>query len=113
MCTKLRRQKKENWKHLANIECKNITKLCRQAKGNPIANKIEEADGDSKRFWHEINRLLPEKSKDNKHVELKDMTTGEYISDIPNYMNANFANIGSKLAEKFHTNWTFWGVTKQ
>ena len=67
------------------------------------ANRYEK---DAKRFWENINSLLPKKSK-NTYINLLDRRGNKTIkcADTADYINQLFTNIGPQLAKKFTRKW--------
>ena len=71
---------------------------------------LDHESNNPKKFWERIHLLLPKKNLSN-HISLIDKETNEPIPDheTADYINNYFATIGSKLAEKFDTHWSFDG----
>ena len=90
---------------------RNDTKAAiRRAKANFIQMNLDYESNNPKKFWEKIHLLLPKKNLSN-HISLIDKETNEPIPDheTADYINNYFAIIGSKLAEKFDTHWSFDG----
>ena len=79
----------------------NCLKCVRQAKADFIREKLEENKCDSKKFWNNINSLLPRKNKSSQELSLADNGLDVASYDLPNFMNNYFSNIGANLAGKF------------
>ena len=93
-------------------QAKNRTKFfITRAKSHFIQNSLENNLNDSKKFWREINKILPNKKSGMSTINLKDQTTKIEISDkeLPNYINDFFADIGPNLAKKITEDYTFHG----
>ena len=82
-------------RNIRNRLCMDI----KTAKSNIIRGKLERYGDNPKRFWQEINKLLPH-SKDAMISSLHDEATGNMVEglELNVHINEYFANIGSKLA---------------
>ena len=82
----------------------------RNAKSDYIKNELLENQNDSKKFWQQINAILP-KGKGADLINLIDGITGIPVkdNDVQNFINDYFSTIGSKLAENFNMEWTYTG----
>ena len=82
----------EEYKRLRN----RVAHLTRDAKREYYNAKFDAAQGNSKKTWGVLNKLLNKKTKNKSHIkEIK--TDGETITDpqlICNQLNTYFANIG-------------------
>ena len=78
----------------------------RRAKRDFIQDELDNDLGSSKRFWEKINHILPTRENGNS-ISLIDQEKGMPLDDteIPNYINTFFTNIGPNLAEKFTDAW--------
>ena len=88
----------EDWntaKQLRNILSMDI----KTAKANFIKTELNNNKNNPKKFWKQINELLPN-SKGSEIQELYDETTGEIFNGegINDHINNYFANIGPRLA---------------
>ena len=95
----------------ANILRDYVGNLIENAKKDYLEEEIIGSKNDSKRFWRNINTILPNgKTKTKNKISLKN-DKGELIEekDTANYINDFFTNIGPKLAEKFNKNWVNFG----
>ena len=80
---------------------RNITnKSIRKAKEHYIRDLLESHSGDPKKFWQQINKILPSSSS-VRTINLIDTVKGVPIenSKTADYMNEYFASIGEKLNE--------------
>ena len=85
-------------------------KHVRAAKADFIKNELAIKRNDGKKFWQNINKILPDKLA-NANIRLNDSLTNIEIraEDTPDYINNFFASIGPKLAEEFNEEWTYYG----
>ena len=79
-------------------------KEVRKAKSNFIQNELNENWNDSKKFWQQINTILP-KNSDSSTIKL--MENNE--EDIPTFINNYFSTIGPRLAESMNEPWVYHG----
>ena len=90
-----------------NMNIKNV-------KADFIKDNLDQHQSDSKRFWKDIQNILPKKNKSNqRNYTLKD-NNGELVFDpksASDLINEYFTNIGPKLAQSFNSNWLFRGTT--
>ena len=80
---------------------RNITnKSIRKSKEHYIRDLLESHSGDPKKFWEQINKILPSSSS-VRTINLIDSVKGVPIenSKTADYMNEYFASIGEKLNE--------------
>ena len=72
---------------------------------------IEENKNDQKKFWNEINKILPGKNKTKADITLIDQDSHIQIEHtlVSSYINNYFAGIGTKLAKKLNEPWSFDG----
>ena len=110
----LRRAKRtgnpDSWKiarRLRNECLRNV----RRAKSDFIRSELEINKNDTKKFWLQINSILP-KGKGSQLIKLIDTDTKSPIehSDVSMYINNYFATIGPKLAENINTEWEYVGT---
>ena len=113
----LKRAKKRKDKQLW-IEAKRLRNHCirrlRVAKAEYIKENLDNNIGDQKKFWKNIQDVLPSKKKNgNSIIKLMDKNSGKQIeeNDTATYINDFFVNIGPNLAKKCNTDWKFRGKT--
>ena len=112
----LRRAKKRKNQQLW-IEAKRLRNQCvrrlRNAKADFIKENLDNNLGDQKKFWKNIQDVLPSKKKNgNTIIKLVDKNLGNQIKeeDTASYINDFFVNIGPNLAKKCNTDWRFRGT---
>ena len=98
---KARRTKKgTDWnfaRTLRNRLCMDI----KSAKANTIKDRLERYGPNPKKFWQEVNKLLPHSQDAGIRYLLNESTnTRVEEMDLNEYVNDHFANIGSKLARE-------------
>ena len=78
-----------------------LVSILKTSKSNIIKGKLERYSNNSKRFWSEINKLLPQ-SNDSAIRSIYDEVTGEMFEGIElnEHINSYFSNIGSRLANE-------------
>ena len=69
------------------------------SKSNIIKGKLDRYNNNPKKFWSEINKILPN-AQDSMLKSIHDKNLGKRFKDMDlnTYINDYFANIGSKLA---------------
>ena len=73
----------------------------RTSKANVIKDKLERYQHNPKKFWQEINKLLPS-SQSTRITGIVDETTGHEVPEesLMSHINDYFSSIGSKLADE-------------
>ena len=73
----------------------------KSAKANSIRAKLERHGHNPKKFWQEINKLLPHQ-QDSSIMRMMNEDTNNIVEgmDLNDYVNKYFAEIGSKLARE-------------
>ena len=90
-----------------NMDIKNI-------KAEFIKENLEQHQGDSKKFWKDVQIILPKKGKTNSRNYILKNDLNEPIYDptkAADFKNDHFVNIGPKLAQRFASQWEFKGTT--
>ena len=88
------------------------TNRLRKARADFIKENLENNAGNSRKFWKNIQEVLPNKKENSKGIfDLFDSNTNK---DIPNekkadFINEYFVNIGPKLAQRYNAEWNFNG----
>ena len=103
----------ELWK-IAKILRNRCTKRLREARADYIKEKLDNNIGNSKKFWKNIQEVLPnKKSASKKTFNLFDMEKNEIVdpANTANFINECFTNIGPKLAQNFKEPWSYNGNT--
>ena len=94
-------------------QARNNTNLQR-AKATFVQENLEQNQNNSKKFWQNINEILPNtKNKHSSKISLKDHNK-KYISDdkeMANTMNNYFTTIGPSLASNMNDPWVYSGPT--
>ena len=82
-----------------------------KAKSNYIEEEILSSKNDTKKFWRNINSVLPKNKNKNKNKITLKNEYGEFVKEdeTANHINSFFTKIGPKLAEKFDDNWKYFG----
>ena len=99
--------KNDDWK-LARRLRNDCLKEVRRAKSNFIQDELNTNWNDSKKFWQQINTILP-KNANSSTIKLMDGNTPVNISNIPNFINDYFTKIGPNLAETLKEPWVYDG----
>ena len=99
--------KSDDWKIARRLrnDCLNVV---RKAKSNFIQNELNINWNDSKKFWQNVNTILPQ-STDPSSIKLNDNGHPVSKGDIPDFINNYFSNIGTKLAESLREPWVYNG----
>ena len=95
-----------NARNSLNVEIRNI-------KADFIQENLEENQGDSKKFWKDIQIILPKKGSSDPRKYIIKNNLGEPIYDAnkaANFMNDYFVNVGPTLAQGFQTQWNCVGI---
>ena len=74
---------------------------------------LEEHQGDSKKFWKDVQIILPKKGKSALRKCIIKNDSDEPIYDAitaANFINNYFVNVGPKLPQGFQTQWKFFGT---
>ena len=104
-------KKKKNNPHLWNV-AKRLRNTCtnrlRKARADFIKENLDNNMGNSKKFWKNIQDILPKNKNNNKaNFELFDDDLGTIPeNNTADYINKFFTNIGPKLAGKFNGDWS-------
>ena len=88
------------------------TKRLRNAKAEFIRDKMIATGGDQKKFWKNIQDIIPNTKKSQNLISLINENTGEVIPEnqTANFINDFFLNIGPKLAAPLDREWDYIGV---
>ena len=97
-------------------EAKRLRNACtnrlRKAKADFIKEQLTTHSNDQKKFWKNIQEVLPTKSHSNRAISLIDdndqLIETENVAD---YINQFFTDIGPNLAKDCQSNWTYPGGT--
>ena len=83
-------------------EAKRLTKLAQQ---QYYTDRVRRYENNTKKFWKTIHEIIPSNTKENTTLNLINETTTKQIPDteVTNYINTYFAEIGPKLATKLTT----------
>lgn len=72
-----------------------------KAKRAFIMGKISNASDNPRRYWHELNSVFnPKHTNQNESITVVDGGTEVDPSKTSDFMNAYFASVGAKLANK-------------
>ena len=102
---------KADW-DLAKSERNRVGRLIESARANYFREEHIASLGDPKRFWRNINSVLPKCKGQSLIDSLVDQTTDDNISQdkAAGFINSFFANIGPNLAKDNNEIWSFAGV---
>ena len=95
-----------NARNTLNTDIKNL-------KADFIQENLETNQGDSKKFWKDVQTILPKKGKTDPRKYIIKNNLDEPIYDTikaANFMNKYFVNVGPKLAQVFQSQWNFTGI---
>ena len=98
-------------------EAKRLRNLCtnrlRKAKADYVKEQLESHSNDQKKFWKNIQEVIPNKPKGAKPIILKDQQQGTQVevNDTADYINKFFINIGPNLAQNCTYIWNYTGTT--
>ena len=94
------------WKTAKTIR-NSCTNRLRKARADFIKENLENNKGNSKKFWKNIQDVLPKnKNKSKVSFELVDADDGPILDEhTADYINSFFVNIGPKLAQQYSCNW--------
>ena len=107
-----RRNDPELWKIAKSLRNR-CTKRLRQARADFIKESLDNNMGNSKKFWKNIQEVLPNKNSNSSgSFCLFDTGKNEMIDpgDTANYINEFFTNIGPKLAQQYNKPWNYNGL---
>ena len=100
------------WKQAKQLR-NTCTKRVRNARAEYIQENLENNLGNSKKFWKNIQNVLPNKKNGSKVTfDLYDKETKSPVqaTNTANYINDFSTGIGPKLAQQFNTGWEYFGV---
>ena len=107
-----RRKDPELWRVAKTLRNRCISRL-RKARGDFIKERLDNNMGNSKKFWRNIQEVLPNKKSNSKNVfTLFDSEKNETIDteNTANFINEYFTGIGPKLAQRYNTKWNYDGL---
>ena len=106
-----RTKKAEDWAKAKRLRNDCLSKV-RNAKAEFINSELNQHRDDSKKFWKNINDIIPSGKKNQKNIHLIDQTSNKEIpeTDTASYINDFFVNIGPKLARELNTPWSYEGI---
>ena len=114
MLKRARKRKDQQLWNEARIVRNHCIRRLRDAKAEFIKENLENNMSDQKKFWKNIQDVLPSNKKNgNATIKLVDKTSGQQINekDTASYINDFFVNIGPNLAKNCNTDWKFRGKT--
>ena len=100
----------DDWKY-ARMLRNNVGSLIDSAKKNFLNDEFISSKNDPKKFWRNINTVLPNSKRNEKSKILLKNNSGENIDEIrtADYINEFFSNIGPNLAKDFNSEWEYFG----
>ena len=100
----------EAWKIARQARNRTNNSITR-VKSQYIQERLNFNQDDPKKFWREINNILPNKKHTTSKINLKDQIKKQDINDnnVPDFINNFFADIGPNLATKFHEKYIQYG----
>ena len=87
----------------------NCTARLRDARADYIRDNLQNNQGNQKKFWKGIQKVIPSANKKSKgHFKLVDIDTGSDIKEenTAQFINDFFVNIGPNLASKCDRPWS-------
>ena len=100
--------KSNDWKIARRLR-NDCLREVRRAKTDFIQNELNTNWNDSKKFWQQINTILP-KNTNSSTIKLIDEDTPVHTDKVSDFINKYFSNIGSKLAESINEPWAYNGI---
>ena len=100
-------------------EAKNIRNSCtrrlREARAEFISRNLENNLGNQKRFWKNIQDVLPNSKSKTGNIKLENKALGTPIEekDTARFINDFFVNIGPNLAKHCNEPWSYKGTHSQ
>ena len=89
----------------------NTGKLIELAKKIFFKDEYLASKNDPKRFWRNINRIIPNNKSKPNHINLTDGDKGDVNpEEVSNYINTFFTTIGPSLAAKHNIKWKYHGI---
>ena len=86
-------------------------KLIDMAKKNYFEDEYLASKGDPKRFWRNINSIIPNSKSKPSHINLINENKEDIDPDkVSDYINTFFTNIGPNLASKYSEKWRYYGL---
>ena len=85
-----------------------VKRLLVSAKENFVKNKLNECDGNPRKFWREINKIsgLGKNKSKRKCTKLIDENKKNHIkADAANFLNNYYVNVGPELAKAHNKIW--------
>ena len=101
----------EDWKY-AKYMRNNVGKLIEEAKKNYLNDEFLTTKRDPKKFWRNINSILPNNKKNDKSKIFLKSDNGKDIeeNETSNYINNFFSNIGPNVAKHYNKEWEYFGM---
>ena len=86
-------------------------KIIDMAKKNYFEDEYLASKGDPKRFWRNINSIIPNSKSKTSHINLINENKEDIDPDkVSDYINTFFTNIGPNLASKYSEKWRYYGL---
>ena len=84
------------------------------AKKNFFEEEYQASRGDPKRFWRNINSIIPNNKSKPSHINLNNENNKDIDSEkVSDYINTFFTTIGPKLAAKNKKKWKYYGLESE
>ena len=101
----------ELWKIAKDLRNR-CTKRLREARAEYIKDKLKNNMGNSKKFWKNIQEVLPNKKSKDCSFNLFESEKGEMVKPekTADFINEYFTGIGPKLAQQYNSKWSFNGT---
>ena len=98
------------WKEAKRIR-NNCTRRLRQARADYISENLNNNAGDQKKFWRNIQGLIPNKGTKTSDINLIDQISKSEIpyDETASFINDFFVDIGPSLAQNCDRPWTYVG----
>ena len=85
-----------------------VKKLLASAKENFVKNKLNETEGNPRKFWREINKIsgLGKNKNKRKCTKIVDEKGDTHVkSDAANFLNSYYVDVGPNLAKEHKKRW--------
>ena len=93
---------------LFKVKKNEVKRLLASAKENYVKNKINELEGNPRKFWREINKIsgLGKNKSKRKCTKITDEDGQTHEkSDAANFLNNYYVNVGPELAKEHNKKW--------
>ena len=100
----------DDWTIAKNLR-NNTGRIIDLAKRNFFEEEYLASKDDPKRFWRNINRIIPSKKTKSTHINMVNENNEDIDSEkISDYINTFFTTIGPNLASRNNEKWKYYGL---